>query len=203
MAALVSAITAVFGLILGFFGLPTFVNSPTARTVTKTVEATVTVTATPDPAAATPGPGSTSSAVPPPSASAAGPFSLVRDLIPFESAPYTDYVTGSQKVDGRSHPTTLNALCGKSTWQLDRDYKTLTTRFGVSDDAPSGRTFTFYIDVDGTRKKEMTKGPGDGVDTMNVDLDGAFRVSLGIDGCSYSEPGGRGVWIDPAITKAR
>ncbi|MFG2408168.1 hypothetical protein ACGFR8_28270 [Streptomyces brevispora] len=44
-AALISAVTAVLGLLLGFFGLPTVVNSPTA----KPVRETVTVTATPPP----------------------------------------------------------------------------------------------------------------------------------------------------------
>ncbi|MFD8983858.1 hypothetical protein [Streptomyces sp. NPDC059564] len=45
LAALISAATGVVGLLLGFFGLPTFVNSPTARAVQPTVTATVTVTA--------------------------------------------------------------------------------------------------------------------------------------------------------------
>ncbi|MEU4270833.1 hypothetical protein [Streptomyces sp. NPDC026092] len=44
VAALVSAVTAVLGLILGFFGLPVVFNSPTARTVTETVYVTRTVT---------------------------------------------------------------------------------------------------------------------------------------------------------------
>ncbi|MFB7216577.1 hypothetical protein [Streptomyces sp. NPDC056255] len=45
MAAWVSAITAALGLVLGFFGLPFLVNSPTARPAAPTV--TVTVTAQP------------------------------------------------------------------------------------------------------------------------------------------------------------
>ncbi|MGW6970097.1 hypothetical protein [Streptomyces sp. NPDC054952] len=50
-AALISAVTAVIGLLLGFFGLPTIVNSPTARTVRETV------TATPPPASPAPAAG--------------------------------------------------------------------------------------------------------------------------------------------------
>ncbi|MFJ8111389.1 hypothetical protein [Streptomyces sp. NPDC096132] len=45
VAALISAFAAVVGLLLGFFGLPTVIDSPTARTVTATATATVTVTA--------------------------------------------------------------------------------------------------------------------------------------------------------------
>ncbi|MGW2477886.1 hypothetical protein [Streptomyces sp. NPDC001665] len=42
MAAWVSAITAALGLVLGFFGLPFLVNSPTARPAAPTVTETVT-----------------------------------------------------------------------------------------------------------------------------------------------------------------
>ncbi|MBT2404134.1 MULTISPECIES: hypothetical protein [unclassified Streptomyces] len=57
VAAWISAITGIFGLLLGFYGLPAVVNSPTAgnaaptATVTATVQVTATVTA---PAAAPP-----------------------------------------------------------------------------------------------------------------------------------------------------
>ncbi|MFE7268844.1 hypothetical protein ACFU9B_44235 [Streptomyces sp. NPDC057592] len=47
MAAWVSAITAALGLVLGFFGLPFLVNSPTARPPAPTVTVTETVTAQP------------------------------------------------------------------------------------------------------------------------------------------------------------
>ncbi|MFD9377644.1 NPCBM/NEW2 domain-containing protein [Streptomyces sp. NPDC059999] len=201
MAALVSAITAVFGLVLGFFGLPTFVNSPTARNVTPTVTATVTVTAPPGGAEPAPAPGSTGSGVPSPSPSAKGPSSLVHDLMPVEVD--GEFGKGAQKVDTRSYPTALSGLCGKHTWQLDRRYTTLTTRVGVSDDTPSGRTITLYVDVEGARRKELVMGPGDSVATVTLDVSGAYRVSLGIDGCSWADQLGRGVWIDPVLAPAR
>ncbi|MFB6891306.1 NPCBM/NEW2 domain-containing protein [Kitasatospora sp. NPDC056327] len=204
MAAVVSAITAVFGLVLGFLGLPAVVNSPTARTVTETVTATatVTVTAAPDHAGPPPTPGAGGSGAPSPAPSGTGPFSLVRDLLPVETTG-DGYLKGGQKVDTRSYPTALSGLCSKYTWQLDRQYTTLTTRLGVGDDTPSSHTFLFYIDVEGTRKKELTMGPGDAVETITLDVSGAFRVSLGIDGCAWGDQLGRGVWIDPVLSKAR
>ncbi|GAB2904747.1 NPCBM/NEW2 domain-containing protein [Streptomyces mayteni] len=52
MAALITAVTGLVGLLLGFLGLPTVIDSPTATavTVTETIRstATVTVTASPD-----------------------------------------------------------------------------------------------------------------------------------------------------------
>ncbi|MFF3641696.1 hypothetical protein [Streptomyces sp. NPDC002564] len=58
VAAWISAITGLIGLVLGFFGLPAVFSSPTARTVTETVTATATVTAPADPAKAPPSPSS-------------------------------------------------------------------------------------------------------------------------------------------------
>ncbi|MBC9715104.1 hypothetical protein H9Y04_21365 [Streptomyces sp. TRM66268-LWL] len=54
VAAWISAITGLLGLVLGFFGLPAVFGSPTARTATPTVTSTVTVTATPDGTQASP-----------------------------------------------------------------------------------------------------------------------------------------------------
>ncbi|MFG2623052.1 NPCBM/NEW2 domain-containing protein [Streptomyces sp. NPDC048507] len=170
-------------------------------TQTVTATATVTVTASPDRAGPAPSLGPTGSGASSPPASGTGPFSLVRDLLPVEVD--GDYAKGGQKVDTRSYPTALSGLCGKHTWQLDRQYTTLTTRVGVSDDTPSGHTITLYIDVEGARKKELTMSPGDSVETVTLDVSGAYRISLGIDGCTYGDQLGRGVWIDPVLAKAR
>ncbi|MET9699562.1 NPCBM/NEW2 domain-containing protein [Streptomyces sp. NPDC006529] len=114
-----------------------------------------------------------------------------------------EYIKGGQQVDTRSYPTALSGLCSKHTWQLDRRYTTLTSRVGVSDDTPSGHTITFYVDVEGARKKELTMSPGDSVETVSLDVSGAYRISLGTDGCTYADQRGRGVWIDPVLVKAR
>lgn len=72
VAALVTALTGLGGLLLGFLGLPTLVNSPTAARITETVRATATVTMTATPSGSavagepgpSPQPSSTPSAAP-------------------------------------------------------------------------------------------------------------------------------------------
>ncbi|MFB7466114.1 hypothetical protein ACFCZ1_21885 [Streptomyces sp. NPDC056224] len=65
VATLISALTGLAGLLLGFFGLPVVVNSPTARIGTEKPQPTVTVTVTATPQAAeTPAPAGTGPALP-------------------------------------------------------------------------------------------------------------------------------------------
>ncbi|MER7513845.1 hypothetical protein ACIP46_16785 [Streptomyces lavendulae] len=76
LAALISAGAAVGGVALGFLGLPTVVNSPTARTVTPTVYVTLSPSPS-DQSAATTG---SSGAAPSPGSSAAMPTSTKTPL---------------------------------------------------------------------------------------------------------------------------
>ncbi|MFB8243339.1 NPCBM/NEW2 domain-containing protein [Kitasatospora purpeofusca] len=200
IAALVSAGTAVAGLLLGFFGLPTLVNSPTARTVTETVTATATVTVTAARATvATPAPpaaGQSSQPAP----TSADRISLVNDLLPVaeEQGPYDH---GSQKVNGQIHPTTLSSSCSITTWQLDRQYTTFTATLGAADSTGPGSKVLLYVELDGVRKIERNMAVGSTV-PVTLDLRGVFRITLGSMSCNSYHPEDVGSWIDPAITKA-
>lgn len=67
VATLVSALTGVVGLLLGFFGLPAVVNSPTARVNAPVAQPAVTVTVTaPPPAGGTPAESGGQGSTPPP-----------------------------------------------------------------------------------------------------------------------------------------
>ncbi|GAA2266150.1 hypothetical protein GCM10010232_68120 [Streptomyces amakusaensis] len=121
-------------------------------------------------------------------------MSLVRDFAPLEDG---GYLTEPLRVNTRIYRNTLTHQYTESTWQLDRKYTSLVARVGVDDSTESGGGGSFYIKVDGIQKAELTRGPGDGIGTMRVDLRGAFRVTLGINVGSS----GRSGWIDPVITK--
>ncbi|MEU8503744.1 hypothetical protein AB0C40_03240 [Streptomyces brevispora] len=153
-AALISAVTAVLGLLLGFFGLPTVVNSPTA----KPVRETVTVTATPPPENRGPATEPADTPSPTPQQDRG---SLIEDVLPMTSdADDTkrSFTAGALTVNNRSYPRTLYGFDAERTWQLDRKYNTLVTAIGVSDSTPSGYGVVFTVRVDGDTVKEFTIG---------------------------------------------
>ncbi|MDD9380864.1 NPCBM/NEW2 domain-containing protein [Streptomyces sp. ZAF1911] len=206
MAALVSALAAVLGVVLGFLGLPVVFNSPTARTaaqvVTPTVTATVTVTA---PAPGPVGSGAPSGSAQSPGATApvftppAGPTVSLVGLAPSESR-NDPYSAGPKKVNLEEYPKTLSSVCAESTWQLDRKYESFVARIGATDDAGSRMNFTFEVAVDGKSVEVGKKRAGEPVTPVTVDLRGAFRLTLKAGDCYSSTSSGAGVWIDPVLT---
>ncbi|MEU1124870.1 NPCBM/NEW2 domain-containing protein, partial [Streptomyces sp. NPDC005899] len=167
----------------------------------------------PAPVSATSAP---TAAAPPPSAPASTPssgasslpapdparLSLVTDLPAFDN---DGYLSGPQRVNLREYPVALHLIdlrnggaCeSTATWQLDRTYKKLVTRIGVSDDSPNSARAAFTVDVDGRTLFERTMSVGESAQQITVKLDGAFRVTLTLDGCDS----GQGAWLDPVITK--
>ncbi|MGW7452731.1 hypothetical protein [Streptomyces sp. NPDC054787] len=73
IAAFVSAVTAVLGLLLAFFGLPAAFNSPAAKTATRTVDVTESVSAPPTPERTTTSPTPSASGSPTSPAASDGP----------------------------------------------------------------------------------------------------------------------------------
>ncbi|MEV6396174.1 NPCBM/NEW2 domain-containing protein [Streptomyces sp. NPDC051907] len=127
VAALVSAVTAVIGLLLGFFGLPAVVNSPTARTVTVTETATVTAPPPLDTGdTATP-----SSPAPLPTGEVA-----LRDLTPIND-PYDERIklrSATLKGKTYSNAMTFSLACNTSVeYSINERYKTLTLTVGLDD----------------------------------------------------------------------
>ncbi|MFD9591220.1 hypothetical protein ACFWA9_00455 [Kitasatospora sp. NPDC059973] len=201
IAALVSAGTALAGLLLGFLGLPAVVNSPTASTVTETVRATVTVTVTATPAGpSTPitAPAPSGSGQPPPTTP--GRVSLVDDLLPVDHE-QGNYDRGPQNVNGTLYPTVLSSTCATATWQLDRQYTTLTTSYGLADSSSSGKTVRMYIELDGARKLERDVPVGS-TTPVTLNVQGVFRGTLGSTYCYTFGSNNVGAWIDPVVTKA-
>ena len=185
-----SALTAVAGLLLGFFGLPTLVNSPTAR------PAIVTVTVTAPPAAAT-GTGSTPTptATPTPETSASDADDLetipappplptgtvaLKDLTPLGDYGSDEVGLSTATLGGKAHP---NAIILKYPCQppveygLNQRYKSLTLTVGLDDNglATPGK---LEITGDGKPRKSVMLEINH-PQTVTVDLTGV--ITLGID----------------------
>ncbi|MGW6742801.1 NPCBM/NEW2 domain-containing protein [Streptomyces sp. NPDC055025] len=175
IAALISAFAAVLGVLLGFFGLPTVVNSPTAQTVTATATATVTVTAP----ATTPS-GSDAEASANPSSPAPlptgtvpladlspvrGSFSLNLQSVAMGSKPYEQAMT--------FNPCYADAL----EYSINERYKSLTMTIGL-DDNSTAKMFNVRIKGD----DHVLKTVGAEINRpQNVTVDMTGVVKLEID----------------------
>ncbi|MFF2014065.1 NPCBM/NEW2 domain-containing protein [Streptomyces sp. NPDC058195] len=132
-----SALTGVVGLVLGFFGVPSIVTPPTARTVTNTVTATATVTVTATP----PAPGATADDGPSPGATARTADDVpLTDIEPLGSG-YGNLVRQPVTMGGKRFD---NAIVGESlgyfeslTYSINEHYKSLTVTVGLDDDSPA------------------------------------------------------------------
>ncbi|MFD3661853.1 hypothetical protein ACFWVF_14845 [Streptomyces sp. NPDC058659] len=135
-----SALTAVAGLLLGFFGLPTLVNSPTARPVVVTVTVPAPPAAGATPATATPTPtteasGPETTPAPPPLPT--GTVAL-KDLTPLGD--YGDDKVGlsTATLGGKAHQNAivLRHPCINSVeYGLNERYKSLTFTTGLDDNS--------------------------------------------------------------------
>ncbi|MFJ8436269.1 NPCBM/NEW2 domain-containing protein [Kitasatospora sp. NPDC094019] len=189
VAALVSAGTAVVGLMLGFLGLPAVVDSPTAKTVrttetvlvttTETVRPTATVTVTASPTAARPSdtPGSGSPAPLP-----TGEVAL-RDLRPV-GGPFADQGLQLRSVTmgGKTYPNSMvfHYPCqGGYEYSINQHYKSLTLIAGIDDNgvAEHGK---LSIKGDGKEIKNVMLEINN-PQTVTVDLTGVAKLDVGTD----------------------
>ncbi|WP_018566313.1 hypothetical protein [Streptomyces sp. PsTaAH-124] len=141
VAALISAGTGLLGLLLGFFGLPAVVSSPTAVRVTVTETATVpgpTVTVT-APSADHPDPGSGPSASPSGSPGAERQSLTLFDPVDGSAA----LSAGSGTLKGKAYADAVTvAFCttGRFTeYNLGTDWKKFRATVGLDEDPPTGR----------------------------------------------------------------
>ncbi|MFF1909621.1 NPCBM/NEW2 domain-containing protein [Kitasatospora sp. NPDC058218] len=155
VAALVSAITAVAGLLLGFFGLPAVVDSPTAKTVTVTetvhATATVTVTASPPPAAAVSTPG-----LPSPAPLPSGEVAL-RDLTTIGIVGNSGIQLRSATMGGKTYSNAMvfTYPCQINyEYSINQRYKTLTLIAGIDDNGVA-RHGKLSISADGKERKNV------------------------------------------------
>jgi len=101
---------------------------------------------------------------------------------------------------GSGEPFDANA-----TYQLNRKYRTLTMKVGLSDDSPSGDTATFSFFVDGRQEGPApTVGVGQ-PQSVDLNVSGALRVTLK-ETCSApnaetsSQANVTAVWLNPVLS---
>ncbi|MEU7075938.1 NPCBM/NEW2 domain-containing protein [Streptomyces narbonensis] len=187
-----SALTAVAGLLLGFFGLPTLVNSPTARPVVVTVTvpvphatatgagATTTTASTPSPETSSPDtedPRSVSAPPPLPTGTVA-----LKDLTPLGTYGADKVGLSTATLGGRTHPNAivLTYPCqGPVEYSLNERYKTVAFTVGLDDNglATPGK---LTVVGDGKPLKSVMleiNRP----QTVTVDLTGVIRLAIQAD----------------------
>ncbi len=194
VAALVSAVTAVIGLLLGFFGLPTVVNSPTARTVTvtETIRATATVTVTASP----PGQvgGTAESPRPAPLPSGEVPLRDLTSLGPFDSGKTSlSSVTMGRKAYSNAmvfrYPCSVEGL----EYSINQRYKTLTLTVGLDDNSVA-KPGKLSISGDGRVRKNVMLEINH-PQTVSVDISNVIRLNIQPDISEPSSCDGDGVVI--------
>ncbi|MFE7468362.1 NPCBM/NEW2 domain-containing protein [Streptomyces sp. NPDC057499] len=195
-----TALTGVVGLVLGFFGVPSIVTPPTARTVTSTVTATATVTVTATP----PAPGATADDGPSPGSSARAANDVpLTDVEPLGSG-YNNLVRKPVTMGGKRFD---NGVVGESlgyfeslTYSINEHYKSLTVTVGLDDDSPAyPATVSFKSGgEDGKTLKSATAQINRPVQ-VTVDLTGVALLTI----VAESEDGGPTVGIgDPMLHRS-
>ncbi|MCX4444921.1 NPCBM/NEW2 domain-containing protein [Streptomyces sp. NPDC087866] len=176
IAALVSAAAAVVGLLLGFFGLPTVVDSPSARTatVTETVTATTTVTASPAEV-----PEGTETRSPSGQASPSANDVLLADLTPLGIAPDQIFSIQDVTMGAKPYPgaMVITYLCQSGLeYSINEKYKTLTFTAGLDDDsvAVPGR---LSVIGDGKLRKHV-RMQINRPQTVTIDVSGVVKLAI-------------------------
>ncbi|MFF3859845.1 NPCBM/NEW2 domain-containing protein [Streptomyces sp. NPDC002209] len=193
VAALVSAITAVIGLLLGFFGLPAVVNSPTARTVTvtETIRATATVTVTASPPAQVGGTGEPPGPAPLPSGGV--PLKDLTSLGPFDSDKTS---LSSATLGGKTYSNAMvfRYPCQEGLeYSINQRYKTLTLTVGLDDNSVA-KPGKLSINGDGKVRKNVMLEINH-PQTVTVDISNVVRLSIQPDISEPSSCNGDGVVV--------
>ncbi|MBQ0830224.1 hypothetical protein [Streptomyces tagetis] len=142
------------GLLLGFFGLPTVIDSPTAQTVTATVTATVTVTAPAPMPTGSPDEASVNPSSPAPLPTGEVPLT---DLSPVRGSGLFDLRSVSIGSKPYEQAMTLTYPCNTTAgiqYSINERYKSLTLIVGL-DDRSTAELIKVTIEGDGRALKTV------------------------------------------------
>ncbi|MEU5704244.1 NPCBM/NEW2 domain-containing protein [Streptomyces aurantiacus] len=174
-----TAFTGVAGLLLGFYGVPTFVTPPTARTVTATVTetATATVTATATPV---PGPSGSGGSTPNPN-TGDGKNVPLTDITPINES-YGGWESKPVIMGGRSFDNALTTEPGyydSFGCSINEHYKSLTVTVGLHDDSAAyPATVTFASGEDGEKTLKSVAARINRPVEVTVDLTGVAILTI-------------------------
>jgi hypothetical protein len=111
-----------------------------------------------------------------------------------------------RKVNGimYNHPVAWAASPGAGNpywaeWDLSRQCAWLTSPgVGISDEAPSGSQYIFYVQTDGSYKWQKTISLGQS-DSIKVSITGALRLRLSVAGLQNGGYGSLATWGDVQV----
>ncbi|WP_030749529.1 NPCBM/NEW2 domain-containing protein [Streptomyces sp. NRRL F-5135] len=175
VAALISSLAAVAGVLLGFFGLPAVVDSPTAQTATPattataTATATVTVTAPAPPASGSDNDGTAKPPAPAPLPSGSVPLT---DLSPVRGA--DSFTLRSVTMGSKSYESAMVLALPCSGAPID---------YSVNERYTS-LTFTVGLDDNGVAELIKVTIQGDGMDrkTVGAEINRPHAVTVDVTG---------------------
>ena len=135
---------------------------------------------------------------------------------PFQSLTKMTAISGSRDPVYQFGPQTVNTkpyyltmyltggpcLYSVATYQLGYKYKRFHAAVGLNDESVvHGVIFT--VQVDQRSPSVVTVAPGQGPHSIDVDLTGAYRITLRVEGdneCALGGDRATAVWIDPFLT---
>ncbi|MER5966374.1 NPCBM/NEW2 domain-containing protein [Streptomyces sp. NPDC002057] len=195
MAALISALAAVAGVLLGFFGLPAVVNSPTARKQVSqapviTTSPSPTVDGTTSPPATGPddvseGPSEAPSPPPPALPSGTVPLSALDPVSGGDSYELRSVNMGSKLYD---QAMVFNEQCiGHVEYSINQRYRSFSFVAGLDDNA-TAESIKFTIRGDG-RVRKTVGAEINRPQTVTVDMTGVVKLVIETEmpnGCKLS-----------------
>ncbi len=123
-----------------------------------------------------------------------------RSLAAFNPATNTWFTSGTQHINGVTYEGSLFAFlfAGNEHFNIDinlnRGCKTLTARFGISDNSPTGSTGSLELSADGVQRFSGSYGLTQSQEAT-FDVTGVFRVSI----AATSVDGGIPVVASPQV----
>jgi hypothetical protein len=148
-----------------------------------------------------------------PTSSAGTPAGGSQSLIDMTPVPGSDSQSGQQTVDGHSYQQTLydtwdDYNCDGSyapystTYNLDYKYRQFRVVVGLSENSPPDDTMQFSVLIDNQKKGVSPTLQAGQTETLNLNVAGAYRITL-LDNCtSAANAGGNNVtavWINPVV----
>lgn len=162
---------------------------------------------------------STSTSSPTPNSSQATPPGTpdsgsqpLTDMTPV-SGSSSNFQSGTQSVKGQSYQQTLydtwnDNNCAyynsdSTTYELNYKYRKLHVVVGLADTSPSGDMMQFSVLVDNQKKGVSPTLEAGQTETINVDVTGAYRITLQDSCTSAANAGGNNViavWVNPVVS---
>jgi len=150
---------------------------------------------------------------PSPASSPGTPGGGSQSLIDMTPVPGSNSQSGQQTVDGQSYQQTLydtwddyncdgSYAPSSTTYNLDYKYRQFRVVVGLSENSPPGDTIQFSVLIDNQEKGVSPTLQAGQTQTLNLNVAGAYRITLQDNCTSAANAGGNNVtavWINPVV----